>query len=174
MSLSMYEASVPAFVNMLNSLSAILDKAAAFAAAKKIDPSVLVGDRLAPDMYPLARQIQIATDGVKGGAARLAGVEVPSYPDTETTLPELKERIAKTVALLNSLDKAKFDGAEDRTITLKVGPNELQFPAKVYLFEFVIPSFYFHATTTYAILRHNGVDLGKPDFLAGLAPHFGR
>jgi len=170
----MYDASVPAFVKMLNSLSAILDKAAAYAEAKKIDPSVLVGARLAPDMHPLSRQIQIASDGVKGGAARLAGVEVPSYPDTETTIPELKARIAKTVAFLNGLDKATFDGAEDRTVSVKVGPNELQFPAKVYLFEFVIPNFYFHATTAYAILRHNGVEIGKQDFLAGLAPYFGR
>ena len=170
----MYDASVPGFVNMLNALSAVLDKAAAHAEARKIEPSVLVNDRLAPDMLPLSRQIQIATDGVKGGAARLAGIEVPSYPDTETTLAELKERIAKTVAFLKSIDKSKFDGAEDRDVTMKVGPNDMTFPAKVYLFEFVIPNFYFHATTTYAILRHNGVELGKQDFLAGLAPYFGR
>ncbi len=174
MSPSMYDASVPAFVNMLKSLSAILDKAAKYAEAKKIDPSVLVNDRLAADMFPLSRQIQIATDGVKGGAARLAGVDVPSYPDTETTIEELKARIDKTIAFLQSIDKSKFDGAEDRSITMKVGPNDMTFPAKVYLFEFVIPNFYFHATTTYAILRHNGVDMGKQDFLAGLAPYFGR
>jgi len=174
MSLSIYEASVPGFVNMLNSLSAILDKAAAYAEAKKIDPSVLVSARLAADMHPLSRQIQIASDAVKGGVARLADVEVPSFPDTETTIPELKARIDKTVAFLNGIDKAKFDGAEDRTVTVKIGPNELQFPAKVYLFEFVAPNFYFHATTAYAILRHNGVEVGKQDFLAGLAPYFGR
>lgn len=174
MPLSMYDASIPAFVNMLNALSKILDKASAYAEAKKIDAGVLVNDRLAADMFPLSRQIQIATDGVKGGAARLAGVEVPSYPDTETTIPELKERIAKTVAFLQSIDKSKFDGAEDKELTMKIGPNELTFPAKVYLFEFVIPNFYFHATTTYAILRHNGIEMGKQDFLAGLAPYFGR
>jgi hypothetical protein len=174
MPLSMYDASVPAFVNMLTSISKILDKAAAHAEAKKIDPSVLINDRLAPDMFPLSRQIQIATDGVKGGAARLAGVEVPSFPDTETTFAELKERIEKTVAFLHSIDKAKFDGAEDRSVTMKVGPNDMTFPAKIYLFEFVIPNFYFHATTTYAILRHNGIEMGKQDFLAGLAPYFGR
>ncbi|MDP9103767.1 MAG: DUF1993 domain-containing protein [Pseudomonadota bacterium] len=174
MPLSMYDASVPAFVNMLTSISKILDKAAAHADAKKIDPSVLINDRLAPDMFPLSRQIQIATDGVKGGAARLAGVDVPSYPDTETTFAELKARIDKTVAFLHSIDKAKFDGAEDRSVTMKVGPNDMTFPAKVYLFEFVIPNFYFHATTTYAILRHNGIEMGKQDFLAGLAPYFGR
>ena len=165
MSLSMYEASVPGFVNMLNSLSAILDKAAAYAEAKKIDPSVLVNARLAADMHPLSRQIQIASDAVKGGVARLAGVEAPSFPDTETTIAELKARIDKTVAFLNGIDKAKFDGAEDRTVTMKIGPNELQFPAKVFLFEFVAPNFYFHATTAYAILRHNGVEVGKMDFI---------
>jgi len=174
MSLSMYEASVPGFVNMLNSLSTILDKAATHAEAKKIDPSVLVTARLAADMHPLSRQVQIASDAVKGGVARLAGVEAPSFPDTETTIPELKERIAKTVAFLNGIDKAMFDGAEDRTVAMKVGPNEVTFPAKVFLFEFVAPNFYFHATTSYAILRHNGVEIGKQDFLAGLAPYFGR
>lgn len=174
MSLSLYEASVPGFVNTLNSLSGILDKAAAFADAKKIDPSVLVAARLAPDMHPLSRQIQIASDAVKGGVARLAGVEVPSFADTETTLPELKARITKTIDFMNGIDKARFDGAEDRAITLKVGPNELTFPAKVFLFEFVTPNFFFHTTTAYAILRHNGVDVGKQDFLAGLAPYFGR
>ncbi len=174
MPLSIYDASVPAFVNMLKALSAILGKAAAHAEAKKIDPAVLVNDRLAPDMFPLSRQIQIATDGVKGGAARLAGIEVPSYPDTETTLEELKARIARTVAFLEGIDRSRFDGAEDRSVTMKVGPSEMTFPARVFLFEFVIPNFYFHATTTYAILRHNGVEMGKQDFLAGLAPYFGR
>jgi hypothetical protein len=174
MSLSMYEASIPGFVNMLNSLSAILDKAAAFAEARKIDPLVLTGGRLAPDMFPLAKQIQVATDAVKGAAARLAGVETPSYPDTETTIPELKDRIAKTVAFLAGIDKAKFDGAEDRTVAIKMGPNDVQFPARVYLFEFVIPNFYFHVTTAYAILRQDGVEIGKQDFLHGLSPYFGR
>lgn len=174
MSLSMYEASIPGFVSILKSLSAILDKAEAFAEAKKIEPSVLVNARLAADMFPLSRQIQIATDGVKGCAARLAEVEVPSYPDTETTFPELKARIEKTVAFLEGIDAARFEGAEDRTIALKLGPTEVEFPAKVYLFQFVIPNVYFHATTTYSILRHNGVEIGKPDFLAGLGPYLGR
>lgn len=174
MSLSMYDASVPAFVSMLEALSGILDRAAAHAEAKKIDPSVLVNARLAPDMHPLSRQIQIASDGVKGAAARLAGVEVPSYPDTETTFEELKARLATTAAFLQSMDKSKFDGAEDRTVAMKVGANELKFPGKVYLFEFAIPNFYFHATTAYAILRHNGVELGKQNFLAGVAAYFGR
>ncbi len=174
MSLTMYEASIPAFVGMLNTLSTLLDKGEAFAEAKKIDPSVLVNARLAPDMHPLSRQIQIASDSVKGAGARLAGVEVPSFPDTETTFPELKARIAKTIAFLTELDPAKFDGAEDRTIAQPMGPSEIKFPARAYLFEFVIPNFYFHVTTAYAILRHNGVDIGKPAYLAALGPYFGR
>jgi uncharacterized protein len=174
MSLSMYEASIPGFVSMLKSLSAILDKAEAFAEAKKIEPTVLTSARLACDMFPLSRQIQIASDAVKGCAARLAGVDVPSYPDTETSFAELKARIEKTVAFMESIDPAKFEGAEDRTISLKLGPTEVEMPAKVYLFSFVIPNFYFHTTTTYAILRHNGVEIGKPDFLAALGPYLGR
>ena len=165
MSISMYQASVPSIVRMLGNLDAILDKAAAWAEERKIDPSVLVNSRLAPDMHPLSRQIQIASDGVKGGAARLAGVETPSFPDTETTIPELKARIAKTVDFLKGLDEAKFEGSEDRTITLKFPGNELSFPGSVYLFNFVLPNFYFHMTATYAILRHNGVPVGKMDFL---------
>ena len=118
-------------------------------------------------MFPLTRQIQIATDGVKGCAARLAGVEVPSFPDTETAFAELQARIAKTAEFLKGVPKEKFDGSEDRTITLKVGPREMTFTGRDYLFDFVIPNVYFHATTTYAILRHNGVQIGKQDFLAG-------
>ncbi len=168
MSLSMYQASVPVFVRMLDNLSAILKKAEAYAEAKKIDPSVLITSRLAPDMHPLARQIQIATDGVKGGAARLAGVEIPSFPDTETTFAELQERLAKTVAFLKTLTAEQIDGSEARTITLKLGGGEMSFPGQVYLFSLVFPNFYFHATTTYLILRHNGVELGKMDFLGGV------
>ena len=165
MSLSMYQASVPAFVRMLNNLSAILDKAAAHADAIKIDPSIFVNARLAPDMFPLSRQVQIATDGVKGCAARLAGIEVPSYPDTETTIPELKTRIAKTIAFMQSVTPAQIDGSEERKIALKVGGRDLSFLGQPYLFNFVIPNFYFHVTTAYAILRHNGVEIGKTDFL---------
>ena len=168
MTLSMYDASVPAFIRGLTSLDAILDKAAAYAEAKKIEPATLITFRLAPDMATFARQIQIATDGVKGGAARLAEVEIPSFPDTETTFPELKERIAKTIAFLEGLAAEKFAGAEDRTVTLKLGPNDMTFPAKQYLFGFVIPNFYFHLTTAYAILRHNGLEIGKRDFLGGM------
>jgi hypothetical protein len=165
MPLSMYQASIPVFVRMLGNLSAILDKAEADATARKIDLAVFVNARLAPDMHPLSRQIQIATDGVKGCAARLAGVEIPSYPDTETTFEELKARITKTVAFLESFTPAQIDPSDERTITLKIGPNEMSFPAADYLLNFVLPNFYFHVTTTYAILRHNGVDVGKRDFL---------
>ncbi len=165
MSLSMYEASIPVFVRSLNNLSVILDKAVANAEARKIDPSVFIQGRLAPDMHPLPRQIQIATDGVKGAAARLAGIEVPSFPDTETTFPELKERIAKTVAFLQGINAEMIDGSEDRTITLKFPGNELSFTGKAFLLGFALPNLYFHVTAAYAILRHNGVDVGKMDYL---------
>jgi hypothetical protein len=165
MTLSMHQASIPMFVRMLANLSEILKKAQADAEARKIDLSVFVNARLAPDMHPLSRQIQIATDGVKGCAARLAGVEIPSYPDTETTFEELQARIAKTVAFLESFTPAQIDASESKSIELKLGPNEFSFSAPDYLFGLVIPNFYFHVTTAYDILRHNGVDIGKRDFL---------
>ena len=165
MSLSMHQASVPVFVRMLNNLSAILKTAEAHAEAKKIEPSVLINDRLAPDMHPLSRQIQIATDGAKGCVARLAGIDIPSYPDTETTFAELQERLAKTIAFLTSVPAEKIDGSEDRTITLKVGGKDLNFPGSAYLLNFALPNFFFHVTATYLILRHNGVQLGKTDYL---------
>ena len=165
MSLSMYQASVPVFIHGLNNLAAILTKAAAYAEAKKIDQSVLINARLAPDMFPLSRQVQIATDVVKGGAARLAGVEVPSFPDTETSFTELQTRIAKIITFLQSLKAAQIDGSEAKEITLKVGGNEMKFKGQDYLSYFVTPNLYFHITATYAILRHNGLDIGKGDFL---------
>jgi hypothetical protein len=165
MTLSMYQASMPNFIRGLNNLSAILHKAVMHAEAKKIDPSVFVNARLAPDMFPLARQIQIVSDGAKGCAARLAGVEVPSYPDTETTFPELQDRIAKTVDFLKSFKPEQIDGSEEKTIELKVGPRELKFKGQEYLTHFVVPNFYFHITAAYAILRHNGVEIGKRDYL---------
>ena len=165
MSLSMYQASAPVFIRMLNNLSVILAKGAAFAEAKKIEPTVLTSARLAPDMFPLTRQIQIATDGVKGCMARLAGVDVPSYADTETTFPELQERIKKTIAFVSGFKPEQIDGTEDKTINLKVGGNEMTFKGQPYLLHFVLPNVYFHITTTYAILRHNGVEVGKMDFL---------
>jgi uncharacterized protein len=165
MSLSMYQASIPAFVRILGNLSRILDKAKAHAEARKIDLSVFVNGRLAPDMFPLSRQIQIATDAVKGGGARLAGVEVPSYPDTETSFDELQARITKTADFLKGLKKEAFDGSEDREVVLKIRNEDLKFRGSDYLFGFVIPNFYFHVTTTYDILRHNGVEIGKMDYL---------
>ncbi len=165
MSLSMYEASIPVFIRSLNNLSAILDKAVASAEARKIDPSVFIQGRLAPDMHPLPRQIQIATDGAKGCAARLAEIEVPSFPDTETTFPELKERIAKTVAFLEAIKPEQLEGSEDRTIVLKFPGNELSFTGRAFLLGFALPNLFFHVTAAYAILRHNGVDVGKMDYL---------
>ena len=167
MSLSMYQISVPVFVRMLGNLAEILKKAEAHAEAKKIDPSVLINARLAPDMHPLSRQIQIATDGAKGGAARLAGVEIPSFPDTETTFAELQARLDKTVAFLKGLSAEQIDGSEDRTITLKLGGSDVDFPGQVFLMNFVLPNLYFHITATYLILRHNGVEVGKMDYLGG-------
>ncbi len=165
MTLSMYQASVPCFIRMLGNLSKILDKAVAHAAAKKIDPTVFVNARLAPDMFPLSRQIQIATDGVKGCAARLAGVEIPVYADTESTFPELQTRVTKTIDFLKSLRATQIDGSEERDVTLKLRGKETRFKGQIYLLSFVIPNFYFHVTTAYAILRHNGVEIGKSDYL---------
>jgi hypothetical protein len=160
----MYQASIPSFLRMLGNLSAILDKAAAHAEAKKIDPSIFINARLAPDMFPLSRQIQIATDMVKGCAARLAGIDVPSYEDNETTFAELQARITKTKEFLQSVSAPQIEGSEDRQITVKFGSRELSFLGQGYLFDFVIPNFHFHLTTTYTILRHNGVEIGKKDY----------
>jgi hypothetical protein len=165
MSFNMYQASVPVLVRYLKNISNVLDKGAAYCAAKKVEPAVLTGYRLAPDMFPLSRQVQIMSDGAKGCGARLAGVDVPSFPDTETTIDELKARIAKTVAFLEGLKPAQFDGAETRDISFKAGPNEYKFKGADYLTGWVLPNFYFHATATYAILRHCGVELGKRDYL---------
>ncbi|MBB6251780.1 DUF1993 domain-containing protein [Nitrospirillum iridis] len=165
MSISMYQASIPVFVRILGNLSTILDKGLAHAEAKKIDPSVFVSARLAPDMHPLARQIQIASDAAKGAAARLAGVDVPSFPDTETTFGELRERIAKTVDFLKGVTPDQVDGSEERTITLKIRGEDVHFPGQAFLLFFALPNFFFHVTTAYDILRHNGVELGKMDFL---------
>jgi len=165
MSLTMYQASVPVFVRMLGNLSAILDKAAAHAEAKKIDPAIFINARLAPDMYPLSRQIQIATDMVKGCVARLAGIDVPSYEDNEKTFAELQARIAKTVAFIQSISAAQIDSSEEREIILKFGSREMHFLGQAYLLDFVMPNFHFHLTTTYAILRHNGVEIGKRDYV---------
>ena len=155
------------FIHSLTALSAILGKAEAHAEAKKIKPDVLPQARLIADMFPLWRQVTIVTDHAKGASARRAGLEVPSYPDTETTVAELQARIAKTIAFLKSIPDSAYQGAEARTITVKAGPRELTFPALQYLHSYAVPNFYFHMTTTYNILRANGVDVGKVDFLGG-------
>ena len=165
MSLTMYQTSIPVFIHMLGNLSKILDKAATYAEAKKIDPAILINARLAPDMYPLNRQIQIATDMAKGCAARLAGIEVPSYADNESTFPDLQARIAKTVAFLQSVSAEQINGSEERTVTLKMHGKEIGFLGQPYLLHYVLPNFYFHITTAYAILRHNGLEIGKMDFV---------
>jgi hypothetical protein len=161
----MYQASIPSFVRMLGNLSAILDKATVHAEAKKIDPVVFINARLAPDMYPLSRQVQIATDIVKGCAARLAGIDVPSYLDNETTFAELQARIEKTVTFLQSVNVTQIEGSEERNITLKFGSREINLLGQAYLLDFVFPNFHFHLTTTYDILRHNGVEIGKMDYV---------
>lgn len=165
MTVNAYQATVPAFVQILTALSAILTKAQAHAEAKKIDPAVFVNARIAPDMFPLARQVQIATDHAKGASARLAGVDVPSYADTETTFAELQARIAKTLDFIKGLKPAQFDGGLDRKVTLKIAGQEMSWNGGVYLHQFALPNFYFHVTAAYAILRHNGVEVGKRDFL---------
>jgi hypothetical protein len=164
----MSQASLPVFEIGLNALSAVLDKAATHLAAKKIDPSVLVGWRLAPDMFSFSRQIQVACDQAKNGSARLAGVEPPKFEDTETTLDQLKERIAKTVAFLKTLDTKAIDGTSEREITFPLGPNKGQMKGADYLDHFMLPNFYFHLTAAYALARNFGVDVGKRDFLGAI------
>jgi uncharacterized protein len=166
MPFTMSKASIPAFAIGLNALSAVLDKAAAHAAAKKIDPSVLLQSRLYPDMLTLARQVQIVCDQAKNGSARLAGTEAPRFEDNETTIEQLKDRIAKTLALVKAVDAGQVDGGADRDLTFPLGPTSKgHMKGEDYLNHFVLPNFYFHLTVAYAILRHNGVDLGKRDFL---------
>jgi uncharacterized protein len=168
MTITMYQASVPVFQRTLKALDAILDKAAAYAAERKIDPTVLLTARLYPDMFALTRQVQIATDHAKGASARLAGVAVPSFSDSEATFPDLKARIAKTLEFIATVKPAQIDGSEGRDISLKAGPRELNFKGQDYLLFFALPNFYFHATTAFAILRHNGVPVGKLDFLGAV------
>jgi hypothetical protein len=165
MQITMHDTLVPTANRMLGNLSNFLDKAAAFAETKKFDAAVLLNARLAPDMFTLTRQVQIACDMVKGAAARLSGTEIPKFEDSETTVAELKARIAKTLAFVNGVDAAKFAGAEDRDIVLQARAGELRLKGLNYLRDYVLPNMYFHVTTTYAILRHNGVELGKPDFI---------
>lgn len=162
----MHATSVPVFKQMLSSMQIILSKAEDHATAKKIDAEVFLQARLYPDMFPLVRQVQIAADFAKGVCARLAGVEVPEYADTEVSFADLRARLAKTVAFIDSLPAAQFEGSESRSIVLRPGtPKEKQMLGQAYLVNYGLPQFFFHVTTTYAILRHNGVELGKRDFM---------
>lgn len=165
MSISMYQASAPRFVNILGNLSAILDKAQAHCDAKKIDVTILTSYRVFPDMLPMAKQVQIACDTAKGLMARLAGVEAPAYEDNEKTIAELKARIAKTVAYVQGFSAAQIDGTEDKAIVVKRGDKETHYKGMQFLLGHAVPNFYFHVTTTYNILRHNGVEIGKRDYL---------
>jgi len=168
MSISMHSASVPLLVRMLNNMLTWLDKAEAHATAKKFETSVLLGARLAPDMLPFTKQIQIASDAAKFGVARLAGIEAPKFEDTETTMAELRERIRKTIDFVQSVPADKIDGSEERDITVPRRDGPVVVKGEPYLKNFVLPNFFFHVTTTYALLRHNGVDLGKSDYLGPL------
>lgn len=166
MTITMYAASVPLFRQMLNSMNHVLTKAEAHAEAKKIEQQVFLQARLAPDMFALVRQVQIACDFAKGACARLAGVELPTYEDTEQSFAELTARINKTLAFIDGLPANQIDGSEAREIVLRPGtPKEKKFHGQQYLLNFAIPQFLFHVTTTYAILRHNGVEIGKGDFM---------
>jgi uncharacterized protein len=168
MAQTMYALSAPVFVRMLRNLDAFLDKAAAYATARKIEPQVLVDSRLFPDMYPLTPQVQIAGDHAKGAVARLTGNEAPKYEDNEKTLEDLKARIAKTVAYVETFKPEQFEGADTRTITLKVRGEDRSFDGATYLSRIALPNFFFHVTTAYNILRHNGVEIGKRDFIGPL------
>ena len=165
MTLSMYSASIPVFKQILNSLSAILGKAETHVGEKKIDPNALLQFRLFPDMLPFLRQIQIAADFAKGAAARLAGVDVPAYEDSEQSFAELKARIAKTLAFIDSLPQAQIEDSAGRAISTGSGEKVKHFTGQTYLLHYALPHFYFHATTAYDILRHNGIDIGKKDFI---------
>ncbi|MBI5279151.1 MAG: DUF1993 domain-containing protein [Burkholderiales bacterium] len=173
MPISMYSASVPAFQHSLRNLAHILDKGEAHAQARKIDPSVFTQYRLAPDMLPFTRQVLIACDGPKNAVARISGVEAPKFEDNETTFPELKARVQKALDYLASVPAGALDGTEDKDITFPVGRDKTRtMKAEAYLKHWVLPNFFFHITTAYAILRHNGVELGKSDYLAGGNPGF--
>jgi uncharacterized protein len=168
MSISLYDFSIPVLSRGLTNLSAILDKAAANAAAKKFDPAVLAQARLYPDMHPLSRQVQIACDTAKGAAARLAGIEIPKHEDNEVTLADLKQRVAKTLDFLKTVTANQLKDAEDKAIEIKFPNGTLKFSGRAYLSDFVLPNFYFHLSMAYALLRHNGVEVGKLDFLGAI------
>jgi hypothetical protein len=165
MTISMYQASVPVFARILGNLSAILDKTAQHAAQRKVDPAVLLATRLFPDMFPLLRQVQLTGDFAKGTVARLAGAEVPKFPDTETSFEDLKARLAKTIEFIKGFKPGQIDGSEEREITIPIGGQPHRFKGQAYLLHQAMPNFYFHAATAYDILRHCGVEVGKRDFL---------
>ena len=165
MTISMYQASVPAFVRSLNNLAAILEKGAAHAQARKIDEAVLLGSRLFPDMLPLTKQVQLASDSAKSGAGRLAGAEFPAFEDKEATFQELVQRIRKTVTYLETLRPEQIDGSEDKTVSWQTRSSTKSMQGLPYLMYHVLPNVHFHVTTAYAILRHNGIEIGKKDFL---------
>lgn len=167
MAYSLFDASIPVYLHMLKNLAAILDKAEAHAKANGVDPQTYLDTRLAPDMHPLTNQVQFASDAAKGGAARLANVTPPSFPDTETTWAEVKKRVAKTIAFVEGVARDQVDGREDETVELKVPNRTLTFTARDFLALFSLPNFLFHVTTAYALLRMKGVPLGKMDFLSG-------
>src|SRR5689334_387062 len=168
MTISMYQTSAPRFAHTLGNLVAILDKAQAHCDARKIDPLVLTGWRLFPDMFPFTRQVQIACDTAKGAMARLAGVEIPKHEDSERTFEELKARIAKTIDFVQSVKRERVDGSEEREIVLQMRSGERRFTGLQYLLGHALPNFYFHVTTAYNILRHNGVEIGKQDYIGKL------
>ena len=165
MTCGLHAVSIPVFTRMLGNLSKLLDKAAADAETRKFEPSVLLESRLYPDMFPLGKQVQLACDFAKGAAARLAGVPVPAFPDEEKTIDELKERIAKVIAFVERVSKDDVDAGVDRDVTIKMRDRSVQMKGLDYLNQMAMPNFYFHATTAYAILRHNGVAVGKRDFV---------
>jgi hypothetical protein len=173
MSLTLYTASIPLFEQMLQALSGVLDKAAAHCVAKKIDPAVLAGTRLIPDMFPLTRQVQTACDFAKNAPARIAGIELVKFEDNETTIDELKARIAKTLDFIRTLDRGAIEAAAGRIIEFPLGPNKMKMPAENYLLHLALPNFFFHTTAAYTILREAGVEIGKRDFMGippGLSP----
>src|ERR1700757_3303502 len=166
MTFSMYQATAPVLIRGLKGLAIVLDKAEAFAAERKLDEQVVLQTRLYPDMFAFTRQVQIASDSAKGGMARLAGVEVPSWPDDETSFAELKARVAKTLDYVESFKPEQLDGSEDREVVLKTPGEPMRFTGRDYLTSFVLPNVLFHATTAYALMRGLGVPVGKFDFLA--------
>lgn len=167
MSLTLYSAFIPVAIRTLQNLSAVLAKGEAHCEARKIDPNAFLSARLYPDMFPLTRQVQIASDTVKGAAARLAGIEMPRYEDNETTFAELQTRLDKTVAFLQTIQPAQIDGKEDADIVLSFPTRTFEFKGQAYLTGWVLPNLYFHTTTAYNLLRHGGVELGKADYLGG-------